>query len=199
MIDAARPGLRLMRLTRAREPRRLLALDLETTGHDARHAEVLAIGTVPIVDGAIRIGASRQTLVRPVDRSAVEGIVAHHLRPSDVAAAPPLTDVLPGLLDEIGTVDALLVHHAHLDVTVLRRACAATELVWPGPRVVDTVDLIGRIRRRERAIRSGRRLPRDLAGARAALGLPPHQAHDALADAVATAELYLALRSRLAR
>ncbi|WP_052666816.1 3'-5' exonuclease [Nitriliruptor alkaliphilus] len=188
-----------MRLHRSRDPRRLLALDLETTGYDARHAEVLAIGTVPVVDGVIRIGAANQTLVRPVDRSAVEGIVAHHIRPSEVADAPPLADVLPGLVAAIEAVDALLVHHAHLDVAVLRRACAATGLSWPRPRVVDTVDLIGRVRRRERAIRSGRKLPHDLAGARAAFGLPPHLAHDALADAVATAELYLALRSRLAR
>jgi DNA polymerase III subunit epsilon len=160
-------------------------------------AEVLAIGTVPVVDGAIRVGAATSTLVRPVHRSAVEGIVAHHLRPSDVADAPPLDEVLPGLLEAIADVDALLVHHASLDVRVLRRACAATGRHWPKPPVVDTVELIGRVRKRERATGSGRRLPRDLAGARQALGLPPHQAHDAVSDAIATAELYLALRARL--
>ena len=182
---------------RRRPPRRLLALDLETTGFDPEQAEIIAIGTVPVVDGAVRIGATTSTLVRPANRSAVEGIVAHHLRPSDVLSAPALADVLPDVLTAITDADALLVHHAALDVRVLERACAATGLRWPSPRVVDTIELIGRVRRQQRATGSGRRLPRDLAGAREALGLPPHQAHDAAADAIATAELYLALRVHL--
>ena len=182
---------------RRRPPRRLLALDLETTGFDPELAEIIAIGTVPVVDGAVRIGATTSTLVRPANRSAVEGIVAHHLRPSDVIAAPVLAEVLPDVLAAITDADALLVHHAALDVRVLERACAATGLRWPSPRVVDTIELIGRVRRQQRATGSGRRLPRDLAGAREALGLPPHQAHDAAADAIATAELYLALRIHL--
>lgn len=190
-------GRAVRTLPRTRRPRRLLALDLETTGYDPRHAEVLEIGTVPIEDGAIQLGAATSTLVHPSSRSAAEGIEAHHIRPSEVAAAPALGAVLPDLLAAIAAVDALLVHHAGLDVAVLRRACAATGTRWPRPRVVDTLVLIERVRRRERAIRSGRRLPRDLAGARAALGLPTYPAHRAVADAVATAELYLALVARL--
>lgn len=188
-----------MRPFRSRDPRRLLALDLETTGYDPRAAEVLEIGTVPIADGAIRIGEATRTLVRPARRSAVEGIVAHHIRPSDVADAPTLEEVLPDVLAAIADTEALLVHHAPLDVTVLRRACEVTGLTWPQPRVIDTMELIERVRRRERATSRGRRLPRELGAARAALGLPPHQAHEAVADAIATAELYLALRARLAR
>jgi DNA polymerase III subunit epsilon len=158
---------------------------------------VLAIGTVPIVDGAIRVGEGIAALVRPGRRSAAEGIVAHHLRPSDVADAPALEEVLPATLEAIDAADALLVHHAALDVTVLRRACVVTGLRWPSPPVIDTLELIGRARRRERATGSGRRMPRDLAGAREVLDLPPHPAHDALEDAIATAELFLALQARL--
>jgi DNA polymerase III subunit epsilon len=154
---------------------------------------------VPVVDGAVRVGEAISSLVRPATRSAVEGITAHHLRPSDVAGAPPLADVLPDVLEAVEAADGLLVHHASLDVPVLRRACGALRRRWPDPPVVDTLDLIHRVRRRERATGSGRRLPRDLLGAREALELPPHQAHDALADAIATAELYLALQARLGR
>lgn len=158
---------------------------------------MLAIGTVPIVDGAIRIGEGTATLVRPHHRSAQEGIVAHHLRPSDVADAPTLEEALPATIEAVAAADALLVHHAALDVTVLRRACAATGLRWPSPPVIDTLELIGRARRRERATGAGRRMPRDLAGAREAVDLPAHPAHDALGDAIATAELFLALQARL--
>lgn len=188
-----------MRLLRRGDPRHLLALDLETTGYDPRAAEVLEIGTVPVVDGVIQIGRAIRTLVRPAQRSAVEGIVAHHLRPSDVADAPRLAEVLPAVLDAIADADALLVHHAPLDVRVLQRACRSTGATWPKPRVIDTIELIERVRGRERATRRGQKLPRELGAARAALGLPPHEAHQAVADAIATAELYLALRARLDR
>ncbi len=189
-------GRRIMR--RRGHPHRVLALDLETTGYDPEDAEVIAIGTVPVVDGAVRIGEVRRTLVRPAVASAELGIAAHHLRPSEVAVAPPLEEVLPSVLTTIADADALLVHHASLDVRVLHRAARTTGQPWPRPAIIDTVELITRCRNRERATGSGRRLPRDLAGARAAVGLPPHQAHDAAADAIATAELYLALRARLA-
>jgi DNA polymerase III subunit epsilon len=174
---------------------RLLALDLETTGVDAR-AEVLAVGDVPIVDGAVRLGEATHVLVRPARRSAVLGIEAHHLRPVDVAGAPTIEEVLPELLDRIVAADAIVVHHAALDVRVLRHACRATARRWPHPPVIDTVGMVEQVRRRQRHL-GGPRMPRDLAGARASLGLPPHRSHHALADAIATAELYLALRARL--
>jgi DNA polymerase III subunit epsilon len=174
---------------------RLLALDLETTGLDA-HAEILAVGDVPIVDGAVRLGEADHALVRPGRRSAVLGIEAHHLRPVDVADAPRIEEVLPDLLARIGAADAIVVHHAALDVRVLRQACRAIGRRWPDPPVIDTVGMVEQVRRRQRRL-GGPRMPRDLAGARASLGLPPHRSHDALADAIATAELYLALRARL--
>lgn len=169
------------------------ALDLETTGLDPARARVLAVGMVPIVDGVIRLGEALATRVHPVRQDlAVHGIEAHHLRPRDVADAPALADVLPDVLARLGVADGLLVHHAPLDVAVLRRASAAVGATFPDVRVLDTLDLVRRANRRREAI-GAPVLPTDLAGARAALGLPPHHAHDALADAVATAELALAL------
>ena len=164
---------------------------------DPRRAEVLSIGTVPVVHGVVQVGAATSTLVRPARRSATDGIVAHHLRPSEVAVAPPLTQVLPGLLAAIADAQAVVAHHAVLDVTVLRRACAATGLAWTRPAVIDTVDLILRVRRRQRSTGGGRQLSRELGGARRELGLPAYPAHDARLDAIAAAELYLALQARL--
>lgn len=200
-LGASRPGRwrgrRLIRRSRLLD--HLLALDLETTGVDPQGAEILAVGCVPIVAGAVRPGQRWSTLVRPGRRSASDGIVAHHLRPSELVDAPPLAEVLPRLLERIATADAVVVHHAALDIPVLVRATAATGHRWPRPAVIDTVDLIATVRRRQRDTGADQRLPRDLSAARAALGLPPHRAHDAASDAVATAELLLALHTRLHR
>lgn len=179
------------------------ALDLETTGLDPERARMLAVGMVAVVDGVVRLEESLAARIHPgsgarpreddpATQLAVHGIEAHHLRPCDVADAPSLSDVLPGVLARLAVADGLLVHHAPLDVRVLRRACAETGTAPPEVRVVDTLALVRRANRRRAAIGAAA-LPTDLAGARAALGLPPHRVHDALADAVATAELALVL------
>lgn len=187
---------------------RLWAIDLETTGLDARRDRIIAIGMVPIIDGVIRPGQAYMSLVRPsladpesieprrdpLSRAAQASIEAHHLRPSDVATAPPITEVLPTVLGRLADAEAMIVHHAGLDVAMLRRASRAIGAEWPAPNVIDTIQLIDRARRRLRV--AGVRIPYDLRGARASLGLPLHDAHDALADAVAAAELYLALATR---
>jgi DNA polymerase-3 subunit epsilon len=70
--------------------------------------------------------------------------------------------------------------------------------VWPAPPVVDTIALLGRAERlRHRFDPAAPEPETSLSRARRAFGLPPHVAHDALADAVATAELFLALVARL--
>lgn len=197
---------------------RLWALDLETTGLDARNDRIIAVGMVAVDDGVIRAGTAYSSLVRPslatlsdaadapgteaptagaqpLSPEAQASIEAHHLRPSDVASAPPITAVLPEVLARLEDSNGLIVHHAGLDVAMLRRACEALNTTWPSPTVIDTIRLIDRVRRRWHV--AGVRVPYDLAGARMALGLPPHDAHDALSDAIAAAELYLALTSRL--
>jgi DNA polymerase-3 subunit epsilon len=66
--------------------------------------------------------------------------------------------------------------------------------------VVDTVDLLGRLLKQQRFVDpdAGERQPvLNLSAARRQLGLPDYHAHDALTDAIATAELFLVLRRRL--
>ena len=170
-------------------------LDLETSGLDPRRDEILAVGMVPIRAGGIRWGERFATLVQPVWPGAAlgEGLGVHHLLPGEVAGALALAAALEQVflrLDE----GILLVHFAALDVEFLRRAAAACGREWPRPRVVDTVRLLEQITRFEYPKPA---LESSLGAARARYGLPPAEEHDALADALATAELFLVLRHRL--
>jgi DNA polymerase-3 subunit epsilon len=177
------------------------ALDLETGGLDPRADAILAVGLVPVREGHVRVGEGFRTLVRPEPGKKVEprSVEAHQLVSGETRDAPPLGEVLPEVLRRIeGGV--LLVHHAALDVEFLRRAARALRLRWPAPPVVDTVALLLRLSRR--AHRASPELPGDppevnLSAARRRLGLPEYQAHDALIDAMATAELFLVLREAL--
>ena len=177
------------------------ALDLETGGLDPRRDPIIALGMLPIRGGKVRLGEGYRTLVRPPDGRPIapESVRAHQLVWGEVKDAPPIADVLPEL-DRRLEGAALLVHHRSIDVAFLKDAYRRSGLRWPSPPVVDTVDLLVRLARK--AHRARPELPADppilnLSAAREAHGLPPYQAHDALTDALATAELFLVLRHAL--
>jgi DNA polymerase-3 subunit epsilon len=174
------------------------ALDLETGGLDAARDPVIAVGMVPLVRGAIRLGDAYRTLVRPWRGSAIDpgSVRAHGLLPSECRAGPPLEEVLPEVERRIRSA-VLLVHHAEIDVAFLRRDFARCRLRWPSPQVVDTVRLLRRLESMSDPGLPRDHAPSNLARARDARGLPAYQAHDALTDAVATAELFLSLRAAL--
>lgn len=177
----------------------LWALDCEATGLDPRKAEILSVGMVPVRAGRIHYGDRWHTLVH-VDADHVPPEAAlriHHILPEEARDAPPLPEVLDGVLGRLGD-DVLLLHHARLDLGLLKRACKRCERRWPHPRVVDTTHLLSLMSRRRRMLEPhAEAYPGGLADAMAAFDLPEHIAHDALGDAVATAKLFLALQTRL--
>ncbi len=175
------------------------ALDLETSGLHPGDDRIISVGMVPVRHGAIRYGERFASLVRPavLEGLSTEGIRAHHLLPSDIAGAPRLEEILPQI-DRRLREGALLVHFSSLDLAFLRNAYRRTGRIWPRPPIVDTVDLLLRLHRRQQQWTPHPPPPRTgLTEARTALGLPAYPAHDALSDALATAELFLVLRARL--
>jgi DNA polymerase III subunit epsilon len=177
------------------------ALDLETGGLDPRTDAILAVGLVPVRAGHVRLREAYRTLVRPEPGKTIHprSVEAHQLVSGDTRDAPALAAVLPEIDARI-RAGVLLVHHAALDVKFLERAYRTHGLRWPAPAVVDTVALL--LAAARRAHRRTPELPADppplnLSAARDRFGLPRYEAHDPLVDAVATAELFLVLRSAL--
>lgn len=176
----------------------LLAVDLETTGLDPQRHEVLSIGTVPVDGLSVLVGGARQYAVRPADPAGVgQSATVHGITDDAAAGALPLAEVLPEVLADLqGRV--LLAHHAVIEVGFLRAAAQRTGLAIPELTVVDTMRLQRRVLRwaRWRGDVSAGEL--NLGAARRHHGLPAYRAHDALTDALACAELYLAQVAALA-
>ncbi len=176
------------------------ALDLETGGLDARTDPIISVGMVPIRAGVIRVGEAFSTLVRPDPGRPIrpESVRAHQLLAGDLRKSPPLGAVLQEV-DRRLADGVLLVHNRGIDIPFLKGGHGRTGLKWPRPRVVDTVDLIVKAANRRRFLQpEGGAMPSlNLSEARRAHGLPDYEAHDALIDAVSTAELFLVLRQVL--
>jgi len=177
------------------------ALDLETSGLNPKSDRILSIGMVPIRRGAVAWGERFYSLTHPGSFEGLtrEAITVHHILPEELEQAPPVDAVLPEIAERLGDEDSvLLAHHAPLDLAFLQRAFRAAKRLWPRPRVVDTRLLISRLeQRRQRLEPYPTPLPRALSEIREHLGLPDCEYHHALSDALATAELFLALRERL--
>lgn len=175
------------------------ALDLETSGLRPASDQILSVGLVPVRGGVVRLAAQYYTLVRPAgpERLSLEGLRAHHILPSELGHAPALAEVLPEV-DARLREGVLLLHYARLDLAFLRAGYRRCGLAWPRPKVVDTVELALKLGyRQQRFHPHPQPPPTALPEARERLGLPRYRNHHALSDALATAELFLALRARL--
>lgn len=170
-------------------------VDLETTGLDPRSARIVAAAAVPVRDGVVRCGELYRTPVRPGRGAVWAGAEAHHLVPREVQDAPRVGEVLRRL-DRCLREGVLVVHGSQVELPLLQRAYRMHGMSWPRVPVVDTVRLLQSLERRVRWLTAGS-VPLELGRARAYVGLPAYPRHDAASDAVATAELFVALAARL--
>lgn len=166
----------------------LLAVDLETTGLSFGHDAILSVGVVPVDGSRIHLGRARRWVVAHHDPG--EAVTLHGLTHDDLEAGRPLDEVLADLREALaGRV--LLAHHAAFETGFLR--AAHRDLGLPAPELPAVCTL--RLQRRVLARAGVHEPPRGalrLWQARARFGLPAVRAHDALGDALACAELYLA-------
>jgi len=166
-----------------------LALDFETTGLDKSKDEILSIGYAPIRGQSLRLNEADHFLARPVSAIPESSAVIHGIMDDTASGARPLEEVLPRLLKSLES-KVLVAHHAAVEYEFLNTACKRIYgYPFIGP-VVDTLALEVRIfRSMDRPIRSG---DLRLDKVRVRYNLPRYPAHNALIDAIAAGELFLA-------
>lgn len=171
----------------------LLALDLETTGLVPGRDRIIAVGVVPVDGGRLDLAGARRWLVDHDDPGGA--VTVHGLTHDDLATGQPLAQVLADVREAlVGRV--LLAHHAAFELGFLRDAYRGLGEEPPALTAVCTL----RLQRRVLAAAGVHEPPRGalrLWQSRARFGLPAVRAHDALGDALACAELYLAQTAEL--
>jgi DNA polymerase III subunit epsilon len=168
-------------------------VDVETTGLDACTDEVLSIGIVPVDEGRIRVGSCWYREIRPDRAPTSETIVIHGILPSQASSAPERDvvgrEVVTHLADRV-----LVAHVADIEQGFL--SAWLGELGWRPPALIIDTDVLTR-----RWLADTRGLQMDqhvgLGAAAGLFGLPEQRRHHALGDALTTAQLFLALASRI--
>ena len=166
-----------------------VCLDIETSGLDATTAELLSVGWVAVRNGRIPLSSAVRLLARP-EGEVGDSATIHGLTDTAVAGGAPVGHVLDRVVDALaGRI--LVVHHAGLDKALLDRLCQSRYGCALAVPVLDTLALAYARRQRRHHVAGLESLR--LGDLRAAYGLPRYAAHDCLVDALATAELLLAM------
>jgi DNA polymerase-3 subunit epsilon len=170
------------------------AIDFETTGLNPTRDEIISFATVNISGGKVSLADARYELVRPRRMPGEETSRIHGLREADLIEAPPLEDLLEGLLDALaGRI--LVAHVAAIERGFLEAALTASGLRLRN-RFVDTAKLTSELSRLRRERPPGNE-PVGLSEMARSLGLPVHRRHTADGDALTTAQAFIALATHL--
>lgn len=173
---------------------RYLCVDVELTGLDPKVDEVIAFGAVPIDDGRIRAAGAIEGMVRPSAARRGGSVEIHGILPHDLDDAPPLAEAMEPLARAMEGRTPIA-HAAWVEQTFLGPALRAAGGKLPR-RIIDTAMLWRLYCILRDGIDPG--YPQ-LAHLTAALDLPSHHPHQALGDALTTAQVFLSLATRLER
>ena len=172
----------------------IVAIDLETTGLDPEKDEILSIGLVHIKDWGVQLSSSWHSIVRVDKAIPGETAVIHHITDDQSAAGAPLEELLPVVLERLAG-RAMLVHYSPIEQNFLNAAC---QKLYGAPFVAAIIDTL-EIAQRAYQVRNHSIQPGDLRlfNLRPRYNLPQYKAHNALNDALATAEVFLALADNM--
>ena len=156
------------------------AIDFETANSSS--ASACAVGLARVRDG--RVVDTAGWLIKPPaghDRFFELNVGIHGIRPEDVERAAGWAEQLADLAAFVGD-DVLVAHNAGFDMSVLRRACEATDAACPPYRYICSLQVS-----RKTYDLSSYRLP----FVAAAAGFLDFAHHDAAADALACAHIMI--------
>lgn len=166
-----------------------LCIDFETTGLNINEDQILSIGTVDIIQGRIDLSSASHTYVKGAQAIKEETAVINHIVPETLAGGVTLDDAMNVLFQKMqGKV--ILAHGLNIErgfiLKYLTKRYDIQSLPWLW---VDTMRL-------ERSLLENQMNPQgtsyQLNMLREKYGLPDYAGHNALTDALSTAELYFA-------
>lgn len=166
-------------------------VDLELSGLDARRDEIVSYAAVPIDFGRVIAGDTLYGLCQPARPLAERSVLVHGIRTVDVADALPLDEAIQPLIAAM-TGRVVVAHVAWVERSFLSRAFRRQGIRLREP-VLDTNSL-GRLLAFERETLPP---PRSLTELAQSLNLPVHRQHNALGDALTTAQVFIALATHL--
>jgi len=171
----------------------LLAIDLEMTGLNVQHDQIISIGLIPIVNGEIILNKGQHKLIK-IEGSVGQSATIHGVLDNDLDQAISLDKALTWLLQQAAGY-VLVAHHAPLDMRFIEQALYQQTSQIVRLFAIDTMRIEQqRLLRKQSIINTG---DLRLDCCRQRYNLPNYAAHNALVDALSCAELLLAQLNKM--
>lgn len=172
----------------------LVAVDFETTGLDYNKDEIISMGFCPILDNRIRLADCMHLVIKSDQELSSENVIIHGLTDDVISQGFTPKQALFKFIEL--TQNAVIVAHHH---SIERRFLQKLATTIAGKTLplsfIDTYWFAKlRMQRRQQVITAN---SLRLFNLRRKQGLPNYNAHNALEDAISTAELYLAQKASL--
>lgn len=165
------------------------ALDFETTGLDYGRDAVVSFGVVPVLDGRALVGASTHQLVVPAVAPSPSSMKIHRIVPRDLERALGPEQARERLAAELSR-RFLLAWYAEVELAFLGRMLGGTARSWRR-RTLDVRLLVLALEREDPRSRLS------LSAVAERYGVPVANPHEALDDALVTAQLFLVVATKL--
>ncbi|MDH5370424.1 MAG: exonuclease domain-containing protein [Gammaproteobacteria bacterium] len=172
----------------------VIALDFETTGLDINDSDIVSIGLVKISQLGINLESCTHQLINTKSELSESSVVIHQITDTKSASGTNIETAIPNLLETLSG-NVMLAHNAKVELGFINKMCQklyGTDFVIP---VIDTQYLAKRSLERKNQTYKPNELR--LFNLRKSLNMPAYKAHNALMDAIATAELFLAMVNRI--
>ncbi|GAA0812113.1 3'-5' exonuclease [Colwellia asteriadis] len=170
----------------------ILAVDFETTGLNAKEDKLLSVGFIEITQQQMALKSCFHQIIRTKRQLEESNVIIHHITDSQKDKGLNRKIVVETLLKALAG-KVMLVHFARIEIQFLTQVCLKYYGMAPIFPVIDTLA----IAKRQLDKRDVAYDPSELrlSNLRHKYQLPEHQAHNALSDAIATAELFMAQMS----
>jgi DNA polymerase-3 subunit epsilon len=170
----------------------ILSVDFETTGLDAKADKLLSVGFIEVNQQQMALKTSYHQIIRTKRQLEESNVIIHHITDSQKDQGIDRKVVVDKLLNALAG-KVMLVHFARIEKQFLAQACMKIYGIAPVFPVIDTLA----IAKRQLDKRDVAYDPSELrlSNLRHKYQLPEHNAHNALSDAIATAELFMAQMS----
>jgi DNA polymerase-3 subunit epsilon len=166
----------------------ILAVDFETTGLDAVKDQILSIGFIEMENCEILVSSAYHQVINTRGNLDEKNVIIHQITDSHKSTGEALNTAVEALLQALAG-KVMLVHFGRIEKTFLTAACRELYGLAPIFPMIDTLFMA----KRRMDMRTAGYDPSELRlfQLRDHHGLPAYSAHNALSDALATAELFL--------
>lgn len=172
----------------------IVSLDFETTGLDIKNDNVLSVGMVDIVNLGVKLQSTTHQLIYSDLTLPETSVVIHQITDNEVAKGDNIKKVLPRLLKHLSG-KVLLAHNAQVELGFINKMC---QQLYGSDFIIPTIDTQFLAKRSfERKNINYKSSELRLFNLRESLNMPAYKAHNALMDAIATAELFLAMVNKI--